>query len=75
MTDEREVAEFMIKAQNLTKKFEEFTALENITCTIADGCIYGMVGSNGAGKSTFLRIIALPRGRRLGYHRRRDGLG
>ncbi|NLK39561.1 MAG: ABC transporter ATP-binding protein [Clostridiales bacterium] len=48
----------MIKAQNLTKKFEEFTALENITCTIADGCIYGMVGSNGAGKSTFLRIIA-----------------
>ena len=58
MTDEREVAEFMIKAQNLTKKFEEFTALENITCTIADGCIYGMVGSNGAGKSTFLRIIA-----------------
>lgn len=48
----------MIKATNLTKRFDSFTALENITCTINDGCIYGMVGSNGAGKSTFLRILA-----------------
>ena len=47
----------MIKATNLTKRFEDFTALENISCTINDGCIYGMVGSNGAGKSTLLRII------------------
>ena len=48
----------MIEAKNLTKRFEDFTALENITCTIQDGCIYGMVGSNGAGKSTFLRILS-----------------
>lgn len=48
----------MIKATNLTKRFDSFTALENITCMINDGCIYGMVGSNGAGKSTFLRILA-----------------
>lgn len=47
----------MIKATNLTKRFGNFTALENISCTINDGCIYGMVGSNGAGKSTLLRII------------------
>lgn len=47
----------MIKAEHLTKKFGDFTALDDITCTIQDGCIYGMVGSNGAGKSTFLRII------------------
>ncbi len=47
----------MIRAENLTKKFGEFTALSKISCTINDGCIYGMVGSNGAGKSTFLRII------------------
>lgn len=47
----------MIKAENLTKKFDDFTAIENLSCTINDGCIYGMVGSNGAGKSTFLRII------------------
>ena len=47
----------MIKVQNLTKNFDDFCALNNISCTINDGCIYGMVGSNGAGKSTFLRIL------------------
>lgn len=47
----------MIKAEKLTKRFEGFTALDNISCTIQDGCIYGMVGSNGAGKSTLLRIL------------------
>ena len=48
----------MISVKNLTKKFDGFTALENISCSINDGCIYGMVGSNGAGKSTFLRILS-----------------
>lgn len=47
----------MIKAENVTKTFEDFTALSHISCTIPQGCIYGMVGSNGAGKSTFLRLI------------------
>lgn len=47
----------MIKAENVVKKFEDFTALNSITCNIPDGCIYGMVGSNGAGKSTFLRLV------------------
>ena len=48
----------MIKTEGLTKKFGEFTALDSITCTIGDGSIYGMIGSNGAGKSTFLRTIS-----------------
>ena len=48
----------MIKAQNVVKKFDDFIALDNISCTINSGCIYGMVGSNGAGKSTFLRLIS-----------------
>lgn len=47
----------MIKATNVTKKFGNFTAVDNITCNIKKGCIYGLVGSNGAGKSTFLRMI------------------
>ena len=46
----------MIKAENLTKSFGDFVALSGITCSIPQGCIYGMVGSNGAGKSTFLRL-------------------
>lgn len=47
----------MIKAENLTKSFGDFVALSGITCSIPQGCIYGMVGSNGAGKSTFLRLV------------------
>ena len=47
----------MIGTENLTKYFDDFKALESITCNIPDGSIYGMVGSNGAGKSTFLRLI------------------
>ncbi|MDD6213529.1 MAG: ABC transporter ATP-binding protein [Clostridiales bacterium] len=47
----------MIQVENLTKKFDDFTALDHMHCCIPEGCIYGMVGSNGAGKSTFLRLI------------------
>ncbi|MCI8514700.1 MAG: ABC transporter ATP-binding protein [Lachnospiraceae bacterium] len=48
----------MIQAVDVTKKFEDFTALDSVNCSIPNGCIYGMVGSNGAGKSTFLRLMA-----------------
>jgi len=48
----------MITVKDLTKRFSGYTALDHITCTVSDGCIYGMVGSNGAGKSTFLRLLA-----------------
>lgn len=47
----------MIQVNNLTKRFDDFTALDEMSCRIPEGCIYGMVGSNGAGKSTFLRLI------------------
>ena len=48
----------MIGANNVTKKFDDFTALDGISCKIESGCIYGLVGSNGAGKSTFLRVLS-----------------
>jgi len=47
----------MIRTENLSKKFGDFTALKDVSCSISKGSIYGMVGSNGAGKSTFLRLI------------------
>lgn len=47
----------MIKTENVVKTFDDFTALNGVTCQIPKGCIYGMVGSNGAGKSTFLRLL------------------
>ena len=48
----------MISAQNITMKFDNFTALNDLCCEIPNSCIYGLVGSNGAGKSTFLRLIS-----------------
>lgn len=48
----------MIQAENVTMRFEEFTALNKLSCTIPDGCVYGLIGSNGAGKSTFLRLLS-----------------
>ncbi len=48
----------MIKACNLIKRFDQLTALDQLNTEIDDGCICGLVGSNGAGKSTFLRLLA-----------------
>ena len=48
----------MISVKNVTMKFGEFAALSDLCCEIPDSCIYGLVGSNGAGKSTFLRLIS-----------------
>lgn len=47
----------MIETKSLTKSFEQFVALNQVSCSIPKGSVYGMVGSNGAGKSTFLRLI------------------
>ena len=48
----------MIIVNNITMEFEGFAALKDMSCTIPDGVIYGLVGSNGAGKSTFLRLLS-----------------
>ncbi|MCL2077102.1 MAG: ABC transporter ATP-binding protein [Oscillospiraceae bacterium] len=48
----------MIKLQNVVKTFDGFTALEGIDLEIPKGCAYGLIGSNGAGKSTILRILS-----------------
>ncbi len=48
----------MITAKNLTKTFDGFKALDDVTFTIEDGTVFGLVGSNGSGKSTLLRLIS-----------------
>jgi len=48
----------MIQSKSLTKKFDDFTALDSLNCHIQKGSIYGLVGSNGSGKSTFLRLVS-----------------
>lgn len=47
----------MIKTINVSKSFDDFKALNNLSCTIEKSCVYGLIGSNGAGKSTFLRTV------------------
>lgn len=48
----------MIKADNLTKRFQGVTAVDHIHAEIQDGTVFGLIGTNGAGKSTFLRMGA-----------------
>ena len=48
----------MIEASELTKNFDDTVALDALSCQIPEGAVYGLVGSNGAGKSTFLRLIS-----------------
>lgn len=48
----------MIEIKNLSKSFEKKEILKNISFSIEDGSIYGIVGTNGAGKSTILRLIS-----------------
>lgn len=48
----------MIEAKSLVKCFDDFTALTALTTKIESNSIYGLVGSNGSGKSTFLRLLA-----------------
>ncbi len=48
----------MIKAENLTKRFEDITAVDHITAEIKEGCVLGLIGTNGSGKSTFLRMAS-----------------
>ncbi len=48
----------MIKVNNLSKSFNDKLVLNNISSNFEKGKVYGLLGRNGAGKTTFLRILA-----------------
>ena len=48
----------MIIAEAVSKRFEDVLALDHVSAEIHDGSVFGLIGSNGAGKSTFLRLLA-----------------
>ncbi len=48
----------MIEVKNITKKFGDFTAIEDVSLTVDNGSIFGIVGYNGAGKTTLLKACA-----------------
>ena len=47
----------MIELENLTRKFGELTAVDNVTLKVNKGEIFGFLGPNGAGKSTTVRML------------------
>ncbi|CAH1527989.1 ABC-type multidrug transport system, ATPase component [Vibrio jasicida] len=51
------MTEYAIQAENVVKKFGEFTAINNITLNVPKGSIYGFLGPNGCGKSTTIRVL------------------
>jgi ABC-2 type transport system ATP-binding protein len=46
-----------VQAENLTKKFGSFTAVDNVQLNIRPGTIFGILGANGAGKTTTFRML------------------
>ncbi|MBQ4518191.1 MAG: ABC transporter ATP-binding protein [Clostridia bacterium] len=47
----------MIEIKNLTKKFDDFTALKEADLLIEKGTVYGLVGPNGSGKTTLIKCL------------------
>ncbi len=48
----------MIRIDRVVKKFDAILALDHVSAKISEGSIFGLVGTNGAGKSTMLRVIS-----------------
>ncbi|EKO3472132.1 ABC transporter ATP-binding protein [Vibrio fluvialis] len=51
------MSDLAIHAQNVMKKFGDFTAIEGINLSVPKGSIYGFLGPNGCGKSTTIRVL------------------
>lgn len=49
--------EIILKTNNLSKKYKDFIALDDVTININKGDIYGLIGRNGAGKTTLMKVI------------------
>lgn len=50
--------EIVLQTKQLTKRYKNFTALDHADMTVYRGDIYGLIGRNGAGKTTMMKIVA-----------------
>jgi len=50
-------ADYAIVAEGITRRFGDFTAVDNLDLRIPRSCIYGFLGPNGSGKSTTIRLL------------------
>lgn len=51
------MSNLVISVRNLTKRFGDFTAVDNISFDVSKGEIFGFLGANGAGKTTAMRML------------------
>lgn len=58
--------QYALSVRNLTKKFNAFTAVDNISFDVEDGKFFSILGPSGCGKTTLLRMIA-------GFYTQTDG--
>ena len=55
-----------IEVKNFTKKFDDFTAVDNISFNVEQGSIFAFLGPNGAGKSTTIKTLCTIQGKTAG---------
>lgn len=48
----------VVETNNLSKNFKSFVALKNVSISLEKGKVYGLIGKNGAGKTSLMRIIS-----------------
>lgn len=48
----------MIEIRDISKSFEDIKAVDHVSITMKEGCVFGLIGTNGAGKSTVLRMMS-----------------
>jgi ABC-2 type transport system ATP-binding protein len=46
-----------LELRSITKRYDEFTAVDSLSLVIPKGCVYGLLGPNGAGKTTTIRMM------------------
>jgi ABC-2 type transport system ATP-binding protein len=54
---ESEKTVFAVELDNVTKRFGEHVAVDNLTLRVPNGSVYGFIGPNGSGKTTSMRMI------------------
>lgn len=52
------ILDYIIRTNRLCKKYKETTALNHVSLNIPQGAVYGLIGNNGVGKTTLMRILA-----------------
>ncbi|HLV09826.1 MAG TPA: ATP-binding cassette domain-containing protein [Halanaerobiales bacterium] len=57
MLKNQKIKEYAIEVKNLTKRYDQFTAVNQISFVVKRGEIFGFLGPNGAGKTTTINIL------------------